>query len=115
MADLYVHNNAKGDGIAMHMQEGMENWIGLIKQLAGDHIKPNGAWLARLLRYIDLYVIAGIEENIVDFRISLMKAKKYTNLIWDDETTPDIIFAVENSLPINCRKCLVLIDQIQFG
>ena len=99
----------------MHMQEGMENWIGLMKQLAAEHIKPTGPWVKRLLAYIDLYIIAGIEKNIVDFRIALMKAKRYTNLIWDAATTPDIIFAVENSLPINCRNCLQLIDQIRFG
>ena len=115
MADLYVHNNANGDGIAMHMQEGMENWVGMLKQLAIEHIKPNGAWVKRLLAYIDLYVIAGIEQNIVDFRISLMKAIHHKNIIWDDATTPEIIFAIENNLPQNCRKCLQLIDQIKFG
>ena len=49
------------------MQEGMKNWIGLMKQLAAEHIKPTGPWVKRLLAYIDLYIIAGIEKNIVDF------------------------------------------------
>ena len=115
MVDLYVYDSDDGENLSVHMQEGMENWIGLLKQLATKHIKPTAGWLIRLARYIDLYVLGGLAKNIIDFRMTKLESMNNKNLIWDDNTTPAILNEIENELPSKCQECLALIDEIEFG
>ena len=113
--DKHVHDSKNGDGIAIHTQEGTENWMGLVKDIAEKRIKPNGPWVRRLFDYIDLYIHAGIDKDMLDYRLALRKALHFKNLIWDDNSTADILFEIENNLPPNCKRCLHLIDKIEFG
>ena len=115
MVDKYVHDDPNGDSLALHMQEGMENWIGLLKQLCIGHVRSNKGWLKRLLKYFDLYVIAGIQQDIVDFRITKNNCVHHKNLIYDDNETPQMIFEVKNIMPASCLEFIDLIEQIQFN
>ena len=113
--DWYVHENENGDSLSMHMQEGMENWVGLLKQLMTDKIKPNADWLVRIAIYLDLYVIGGIRENVIDFRIPKQRYKKESSLIWEDGVTNEILFELERQMPNQFKTILAAIDEIEFG
>ena len=97
------------------MQEGMENWIGLLKQLTTAHIKPNGDWLVRLAHYMDLYVLGGLRENVVDFKFAKQKYKNEFKLIWEDGVTDQMFLDLEKLFPQGFKNILKLIDQIEFG
>ena len=99
----------------MHMQEGMENWVGLLKQLMTQKIKPNGDWLVRIAIYLDLYVIGGIRKNVIDFRVPKHRYKKESSLIWEDGVTNEILFELERKMPNRLKGFLRLIDTIKFG
>ena len=113
--DWYVHENENGDSLSMHMQEGMENWVGLLKQLMTDKIKPNADWLVRIAIYLDLYVIGGLRENVIDFRIPKQRYKKESSLIWEDGVTNEILFELERQMPNQFKTILAAIDEIEFG
>ena len=108
-------NDENGNSLALHMQERMENWVGLLKQLATAKIKGTGGWLLRLKNFIDLYVLGGLRENIVDFRVTKRKSVCQQHLIWQDGVTEQLLFEEERHLPARCREYLKQIDKIKFG
>ena len=113
--DWYVYLSELGQGIAVHMQEGMENWIQLIKSITTDHIKANGEWVKRIADYVDIYVIGGISEEIVDLskvRKHLMNDKQ---LLWEDGFTDDIIANLRKALPDGMQSVLDDLDKVKFG
>ena len=113
--EWYVMNDENGNSLALHMQEGMENWVGLLKQIATAKIKGCGGWLLRLKNFIDLYVLGGLRENIVDFRVTKRKSECEQHLIWQDGVTDQLLFEEERHLPARCREYLSKIDKIKFG
>ena len=113
--DWYVHLSEDGDNLSQHMQQGMENWIGLLKQITTARIKPNQNWLERLARYLDLYVIGGLRENIIDFKFAKEQFTSEMNLIWHDGVTQQTLLDLETQLPKKFKQILGLIDQIKFG
>ena len=113
--EWYVMNDENGNSLALHMQEGMENWVGLLKQLMIAKIKGSGGWLLRLKNFIDLYVLGGLRENIVDFRVTKRKSQCEQHLIWQDGVTDQVLFEEERLLPARCRDYLRKIDAIKFG
>ena len=115
MVDKYVHDDPNGNSLALHMQEGMENWIGLLKQLFIQHVRANPGWMKRLIKYFDLYVIAGLRENICDYRVTLLKCVKHKNLVYDSIDTPNIEFLTDNLLPAQCKDYLDMLDKIEFN
>lgn len=113
--EWYVMNDENGNSLALHMQEGMENWVGLLKQLTTAKIKGSAGWLLRLKNFIDLYVLGGLRENIVDFRVTKRKSICEQHLIWQEGVTDQLLFEEERQLPARCRDYLVKIDKIEFG
>ena len=113
--DWYVHLSEDGDNLSQHMQQGMENWVGLLKQITTARIKPNHNWLERLARYLDLYVIGGLRENIVDFKFAKEQFTSEMNLIWNDGVTPKTLSSLEEQMPPHFRTILNMIDKIEFG
>ena len=113
--EWYVMNDENGNSLSTHMQEGMENWVGLLKQLQTEKIKPNAGWVLRIKNYLDLYVLGGLRENIVDFRVTKKKSVCKQHLIWQRGVTEHVLFEEKRKLPSKCREYLTLIDKIEFG
>ena len=113
--DWYVYQNENGDSLSMHMQEGMENWVGLLKHLMTEKIKPNSDWLVRIGVYLDLYVIGGLRQNVIDFRVPKQRYKKESSLIWEDGVTNEVLFELERQMPNQFKTILGYIDKIDFG
>ena len=99
----------------MHMQEGMENWVGLLKQITTDRIKPNDDWLIRTGTYLDLYVIGAMRQDMIDFRIARERYKCEIKLIWQEGHTGEVLFELERNLPYRFLTILGYIDKIDFG
>ena len=113
--DWYVYLSEDGENLSQHMQQGMENWVGLLKDITTNKIKGNENWLERITRYLDLYIIGGLREDVIDFRAAKRKYISELNLIWQEGVTDEIIFELERDLPNDFKMFLDCLDKIKFG
>ena len=113
--DWFVHESPNGESLAILRQEGMEGWVGLFKQLCEKRLKPNGKWMKRSADNLDLYVIGGVRENVVDF--GKIRQRNITNntLIWIDGHTDAEINETAALLPESMKVYLLAIDEIKFN
>lgn len=107
--------SAIGESLAVHMQEGMEAWIGLLKTQSEKHGNGNLGWLLRLAQYMDLYIIAGIKENIVDFKLAKERSVAHRNMIYQRGFTEMYEAELLRDTPPNFRRLLVMVENIQFN
>ena len=86
----------------------------MCKQYQRRHGNLNKFWLLRLHQHLDLYCVACVKEEMIDFSIIERRHYLYQTLIYEREVTELQQIELENNLSDPVYRILKLIDQIKF-
>ena len=113
--EQFVREHPQHWGVGKLRSEAIEGWIGLCKQYQRKHGNYNKGWVKRLHKFIDLYTVGAVMENLIDFSAIERKHYLYQKLIYEDHVTDTQQTQLENQLPNTVKNILQLIDSIEFN
>ena len=112
--EQFVREHPQHWGIGKLRSEAIEGWIGLCKQYQRKHGNYNLGWLKRLYKFIDLYTLGAVLENLIDFSAIEHKHYLYQKLIYEKNITDKEQSQLEAKLPVQVKNILYLVDKIKF-
>ena len=105
----------KNKGIGRICQQGMEGKIGLVKIMQGDHGQGNTMNIPNMGKYCDMYVLGGLKYDQHDLRVMSRQHNRTKLLIYDGNTTDELLIVLEEAMPDEVLNFLDKFDDITFG
>lgn len=112
--EQFVREHPLHWGIGKLRSEAIEGWIGLCKQYQRHHGNYNIGWLLRLHKFLDLYTIGAVEQELIDFAAIERNHYLHQKLIYEDGITDSLQFEIERQMPDRCKYILSVIDTVKF-
>lgn len=114
-ADAFAATHPQKKGIVTICQQGMEGNIGLMKICNGDHGNGHLQFIPLMVKYADMYVLAGLKYNQHDLRLLSRQHRRNKLLIYDGNRTDEVLTTLETAMPELALDFLDLLDEIEFG
>ena len=111
----YVHESEDNYGLVQHCQQLMESYVQMIKRELRVKGNAQHGWMRRVWEFADLYCVAAMGYDEINFYNIFHKSHETYKLIYDEESTQLVEEQLEYEMPDKFWELLLIIDNIECG